>query len=1738
MLKEFYSYLSKTITDYFTKTQDVEGYKYSLTLEANDQVRGLYEQLGKLPIAKPFEYISGGAVVYRSFYLEFGEQRLIIAATIDHIKTDFLTTLRNGIGSNKNEFKNAGLFIIYDAALDSIANATESFQKEGMPFYAMTITEDIKSMLQKSTMSTVDKEIIKYELDRRINDTYKDNTSIFEYKEILAAVHAGQIKENEYKEFRLFYDGELKNQDRTKDIRKRLDENNKYFEKIDQSLRFGDVKKDLESTFTEGLIDKLDRDGWEQSITYKEIEKSVEEKHNVEDIQVKSIDVYCEGQPLKENKDYCIRGIGSTKGQLKNKDIIIFNPMKATNIKAIITLTKFPKRESLKKLDSEVKISGKKIEITFNHNENTATYECIQASDDAGSSKIKMNFCVIDLEKHYFSEILTSYTICAHKTYAKCYIRTSVPEDQIIFNTFSEQEHEIIISKNQIYQVTREEKLILKKIEGCIEEDEKHILVQLDIDGLKVQLAISDDSKKMTVITGLGVWKNKIQRQLNFEYKGNNRVVIGTNEYYTRDDFKETLEIEEKIIKSGGVAWKYRNGQIEPIELELSLLIMENYLALLQYYQEQNLLPTLTYYDETLKLLGRRFIESIITSMEDAEDGKTLSRVQQNIMQIGAMYDEDHQKQIKYSPLAPLNIAYQLKLYDEVDEGTLSDETLLKKLSPIALLPYIKDEYKQLFKPVEQWHSPEWHYFVQNELKRYKGSRSFVSKLVKEKIEEFVDHFAYLFNQNTASTIKINVVNTGDCKEVLQGICLYYVGCIKKGLTLDTLNPIQVNIYNEGGITHIFEEFSNYADIEEIKHHFEISLDTKDQYTERDVINMIREKLTFYDKHITDQQYEYGHITFIEMNQKSDTGIGKMAEISTGVSLNGLMSGVPSVHYGESYRTGYGMKYIEESDDLVKLARILNSVSRISYTTDPYYSDQCITTELDKRDEENLEKVYDASNWVTFIEPKVDLNFFKTSEQNKDLLIIHYSDQYTTASGYDAITVTRRSRQYESIIEEHLKQQGVENVKQYTAQIINMFNAVNGDWLLRLISSKSYFDKEKISILSAIKLSLAYYNHKDILWVPISLEEILRVSGGAGLKKNEGIFSAKNLGFQNNGATSDDILLVGIENIEGEVYIHYYPIEVKIGVNAANYIQKAIEQVHSTKKIFIETLFKNPEDMTLKTKLYRNFMMQLVIVSVEKFKLYEIWPEQDWDPIINSDVRRKLLNEEYTIANTMDQYIGIGSVVSFKKDLQFRHIKKQDDVIILEFTEEDGINYITKGISEIRDAILYEYNDIDKTQLLMNAYNQDDIESSMIKEAITEELENGTVGELINIATVVLTAGSVSEGENTLEIKTEKNRSMEVLFGTNQANNMPLTWYPNNTDKVLHTNTGIIGTMGTGKTQFTKSLITQMYREGKYNLEGKELGILIFDYKGDYNKSKKDFIESTNAKVYELYHLPYNPLALVNTANAKQLLPLHTASNLRETLTKGFGLGQVQSNFLLGLLMEAYENKGIRKADRSTWGLTPPTMKDVYDIYINREGLKEDSLYAAFSNLIDFEIFEPDASKTKPLFELIEGVTVIDLSGYDESVQNLVVAITLDLFYAQMQAMGHSKIQGSIRQLSKVILVDEADNFLSKDFNALKKILKEGREFGVGTILSTQLLSHFSTSDNDFANYILTWVVHNVADLSTKDVKFIFNTHTKSEEEELYNKIKSLSKHYSLIKMGDTDRAMHVRDKAFWELGN
>ncbi|EHU1617389.1 ATP-binding protein, partial [Acinetobacter baumannii] len=370
---------------------------------------------------------------------------------------------------------------------------------------------------------------------------------------------------------------------------------------------------------------------------------------------------------------------------------------------------------------------------------------------------------------------------------------------------------------------------------------------------------------------------------------------------------------------------------------------------------------------------------------------------------------------------------------------------------------------------------------------------------------------------------------------------------------------------------------------------------------------------------------------------------------------------------------------------------------------------------------------------------------------------------------------------------------------------------------------------------------------------------------------------------------------------------------------------------------------------------------------------------------------------------------------------------------------------------------------------------------------------------------------------------------LRIHFGENPWTHEQYFWEPTNTSKFMNTNTGIIGTMGTGKTQFTKSVITQLIQKQNNNVNSAPIGLLIFDYKSDYIDNQ--FLEINSVKRYQLHRLPYNPLSLFGNT---PMLPVHTARGFSDTMAKAYGLGVAQQAILRKLILDAYDRAGIKRSNPSTWGLPAPTIKDVWNLYIKTEPTI-DSLYAALESLNELEIFESEGRQCSSLYELLNGVLVIELAGYPIQIQNLVVALTLDLFYAQMQKKGKPEVNGDFRQITKIILVDEADNFMSQDFPSLKKILKEGREYGVGLILSTQDITHFKTNENSYSDYILTWVIHRVAQIKASDISALFNITNKGDQDKLMEKIRQLDKHYSLYIDGHK-KLVKMKDKAFWEL--
>ncbi|MFF2019693.1 DNA phosphorothioation-dependent restriction protein DptH [Paenibacillus sp. NPDC058177] len=1741
MSKHFYNYLADQIENFFKATVIQPGDKYHIQFERDEQVEYLVDQVKALSSSEPF-YMQTEEGIYQSKCLVGPNAKVLIASNSEEVTPDFLTTLRNKVGTNEELFSDKAMLLIHNSNLDSLVQGMTSFAKEGMPFHINSIEENLQEMMAGSPLTQQERQILKFSMEtNRAQQGIHEQVTLFDYEKILTVLNNKKLENNDYKDFGLFQDSELFNTPMTdKQIQARLYDNQSLFSSVELAHQYGPIEASLERHFDEQGVKLLsDITNW-QNTDFGKVEYSNKKKLDGKGLEY----IESNKKVTSEGLIYWERADGEGKSQQRKRNIIVFNPEQQKKITLEFQFNDFIKTQFITKNTIRYNIhseqSGKKIKVELTHAPGQTTFYGVKYKTDI-SPTYEFKIAIVETTEQFLQAVQTSYTINLVKSKSKhSSILINSEQNKWVFNKGEPDVEEVELMddfENNQFEITEFKELVVSKNpENQSDEELIHFLIKLSM--TEIPLSVQDVVERPVPIGGFNVWKLKREKQEHFTYRletnDKMKIIQGTRETYAQGEFKKNLVRELKLIGDNHLYFIEEAGELHPEQINVPETVREAYIDLLRFFRDNRLLPSLAYLDEEYSLLARRYVEAYIKELEQLQNGQSLVQTHRDLVLLGTIRKGLKDPEWLYTPLHPLNLAYQLQLNDLIGKETINDE-LLRTLRPTHLLPYVSFN-AGLYKVIEASDSYEWTTYIDQRLPRFESSKLFVNKLVQEKIEEFTEHFSYLFDLNYRAPMKINTINMGDCQDILQGLFEYYKRQLKREVQKSELLPIELHIYAEKGINNVFEEMSHYSDAEEIAKNFNLKLELEGYHSE-ELLNIFRDQVKFYSRDVATNQYEYSHITFYQMNKIEQVATSNASEIITGVSLFGLVSGIPSVFINEDYKTGFGTKYYRASDSsLLNLVPKLNSLLRVARTLDNYQEDMNIVTAISAEYKQKLDAVYDSSHWVTFIEPKVDLSFFKNNDEHKDLLVIHYSDQYTSSSGFDAITVTRRSKQYQRLIKEFLDSHQIVTVDDVLPPIINFFNAINGNWLLRLLAQKNQFPKEKISILSAVKLALAAFAHVDIIWIPISMEEILRISGGTGLRQSEGLFSARNLGKF--GSYSDDLLLIGIEAQGEEIMVHFYPIEVKIGNNPPSVYEKAIIQVKETKRLLIDFLLESEEDV-FRAKLYRNFFMQLAIASAEKMNLYSIWPEQYWGNVTDSSLRERLLNDDYKISNNLQEYIGDGAVISFKKDWTFTEIKRKEDVLVFDYPEKSGYDFIVKNIEEIKAHIQSEYGDIPADQLLSKLYKSKMTESLIyMKEAAVTSNYSKNVAEQLGGYTTdnnqqYSFVNDSAQADSNSEIEVKAVKPLEILFGHNAQNQEEVKWYPTSTDKVMHTNTGIIGTMGTGKTQFTKSLITQLHRNKKDNVNETPIGILIFDYKGDY--IKPDFTDFTGAKVYDLYHLPYNPLSLYVTKPLRPLLPVHTSSTLTDTIAKAFSLGQVQVNTLKGVIMDAYNQKGILKNDATTWEKAAPTLSDIYELYTGREDVKVDSLYAALQELYEMEVFEPDASKTISLFDMIDGITVINLSGFNASIQNLVVSITLDVFYNQMQMQGHSRINGNYREITKMILVDEADNFLSKDFTSIKKILKEGREYGVGTILSTQFLSHFSTSDNEYANYILTWIVHNVSEMSAKEIRQVFSTQSKAEEENIMNRIKSLQKHYSIVKAGG-GQPVWMRDRAFYEL--
>ncbi|MGG0176415.1 DNA phosphorothioation-dependent restriction protein DptH [Gottfriedia acidiceleris] len=1634
MLNQFYNYLSEKIIS-FLKTETFKGgERYYLQFDDEKQVEEIYSVLKESEHAEEFVYKHELGSAYSTFCLVIKNIRVVIAATIDNVTPDFLVTLRNNVGEQKGDWSNTALLSICHETLDSIRGGSSDLQKEGMPLHVKTITKNLKKEIEKSNLSKSEQEVALFFLNEKLEDMILQ-PNIFDFAEVLGLLSQGSLKREDFHNLGLFYDENIE-QFTPSQIRKRLAENHEFYEKILHFHEYENLDQQLEKLFDEKGVTRLKKDDWKN-----ETFRFVKESNENATIPKKAL-TYIENTQAKINKNliYWDRPIQETKAGLRKRHIIIFNENKSDVINIDFEFDQRLKKEFIHPKSRDLcTVSGNFLKLELKPKVGAVSFEKVTyVHQNDSKSKFEFFIAIVECNPEVLKGIQTFYEI-------------NIKDKQIVLNNKGETIRFGATGSSVSEKILDEDDLVvtLDSIDEGLEIsslspawDDGILTFKLWYQNVEIPFFAMDLSMKSPPVLGKRIWKLKREYQAHFKYL-NNKLQQGTREYYPREMFKEFLELENLWINDQFKYAKKSINGIEKLELEISENLSNSYFELIKYYKNNELLPSLAYMDTELMRLSKIYLESFNDEIMSIKENYILNNSQLSLMKLGTIQENN---QIYLTPLHPLNVAYQVVINEEINNEEIESQ-ILDRLHPYNLLPYIYGENNSIYRPVTNKDAWEWTTYQSIKKVTVGQSNEFLSKVIEEKISQFIEHFNYLFIEGSNSPLKVNVIQITNDEEVLKGFINFIKNQIEKNGP-HQLIPIEVALYNDDDYISSFEQFSLYDDINKIEEMLGFKLEVQN-LDPVDLLRIIREKIHYY-KINSGEDYQFSHISFIKMDSSDYVAKDNMDEIETGASLSGLLSSITSVKGRKEYRTGFGTQNIADNvNDLLLTAKNLNELaSNLEIGgANPYTKNKSIVTISSAINEEKLNKLYESSYWVTFIDPNVGLEFFQRSKS--DLLVIHYSDQFNSSNQYVAITVTDKANQYRNVINQYLLEHNVHSSDENIDKAIRAFNTINGEWLLRVIGSKGHFSREKISIISALKYSLSFFDHPNITWVPISLEEVLRVSGAVKLNKSEGVFSAKNLGVR--GSHSDDLLLVGMEVTDNEeIFMHYYPIEVKIGINQDSVITKAKEQIRKTKFLFDKELRKVNADgkVNFKNKFFRNFFIQLFLANVQKFQLNEIWPEKSFD--IVEKYKSKLLNDDYEIGNHLNRYIGKGLVLSFRKEVTWRSAKMDEDVLVLELTEEDGYTGVIEDVEVLKDRIQLGNTDIQKTMLLANTYTHPEIIDLSVEPKVNPIVDIDSIDDPPIIDPISPINVNDFDVDNTQVKEVVVLKNVRVLLGNIEGSNKDIYWEYGH-PKLANRHILISGKSGQGKSYFIQCMLVE--------LSSQNISSIIFDYTDGFKKSKlePEFKEAMGDKVEQILvardKFPINPFK----RNIKEL-------DENEYIDEDFvDVAERMKNVLASI----YKDLGIQQQNAIYQAIIRGMNEigDKMNLEKLREKLEEDASGPAktalsqLNPMIDKNPFNSTVEQDWSKLEKEPGkVYIIQLSGFTRDVQLMITEFILwDLWYY--------KLQHGSQNIPLPVILDEAQNLDHSEKSPSAKILTEGRKFGWSGWYATQFLKGQLSSD-------------------------------------------------------------------------
>jgi len=586
------------------------------------------------------------------------------------------------------------------------------------------------------------------------------------------------------------------------------------------------------------------------------------------------------------------------------------------------------------------------------------------------------------------------------------------------------------------------------------------------------------------------------------------------------------------------------------------------------------------------------------------------------------------------------------------------------------------------------------------------------------------------------------------------------------------------------------------------------------------------------------------------------------------------------------------------------------------------------------------------------------------------------------------------------------------------------------------------YGKEKLSILSAIKYTLSILDVEDILWVPISLEEIIRVTRASKLETLKSAFSVKKL--KENGSMSDDILMFGFHRVNREIHCYIYPVEVKIGKVKSDTEKKAKEQVKNIIQIFKKHLIEND---SFEAKYYKNLFIQLALSNYELMKINNFWSEKKFE--FTKEDRIQFAEGNFIFNYGISNYIGEGAIVTFKTDLSFNEIHLNDSIMHINLMEVQAYNGIYADLNSLNSEIHNDKTDFDSSSkyFLKNRITKDSTNHSQyilpnpediqyvnfIPTKEKEETDTNSVSLTIDANTnfeINNNVFSSSEGFNLKDVR--------VLIGKIQGSNKELYW-EFGSKQLPNRHMLISGASGQGKTYLIQCLLLE--------LANKNISSIIFDYTQGFtlDKLESEFVEKMDNRINEevvfIDKVSVNPFKKQKRYGDYNETSIQIAQRITDIFSHVYELGDQQKSFLYQACKNGVENYG----DKMSMSLLEKELE-------NMEAKEAKSVLSKFKPFFDSNFFKSDSEFNWDNLLYSKGkVNIIQLMNINSFMQTIITELILwDIWY-------YVQKNGS-EDTPFVAVLDEAQNLSFEKDSPASKILTEGRKFGRSAFFSTQFL--------------------------------------------------------------------------------